>query len=245
MIFYWTKIADQDQLQEVRQCSVNGAYYLLKFVAYNWMNQLELISHSLAQSEYFADDNPGTKPAQISTREWKEKFYKIVGITNHINYFRRQMIFFESAMTLNLERLGSFRDSHEASDINSPRALTDAWTDFLYLAARLKPFCKRADNLSTVANDLASLWAGFKSIEDSEFGLTLSVLATIIFPFTLIAAMLSMGGDFSPGQSKFWIFFASSIPLSFVIGLYVKYRESCQEFIIKLLKKPRRGLQEN
>ena len=74
------------------------------------------------------------------------------------------------------------------------------------LASRLRPLRERANKLSSVANDIASLRAAFQAIEDSASGLSLSILATVIFPFTLVASMLSMGDHFGPGKSQFWIF---------------------------------------
>jgi CorA-like Mg2+ transporter protein len=222
-IFYWMNLTNEEGIREVQKNSVDAAHHLLKFIAYHWINTLEAVSHTLAQSEYFSDDNPATRPKHMSTAEWKREFYKVVESSRKINYFRRQMIYFENAMNLNLERLGTSLDC----DIQSgntpvlPRALSDAHKDFKVLAARLKPLRDRADNLSTVANDIASLRAAFQAIEDSATGLSLSILATFIFPFTLVASMFSIADDFLPGSKHFWVFFAVSIPLSMVIFFYL------------------------
>ncbi|EXJ84695.1 hypothetical protein A1O3_05365 [Capronia epimyces CBS 606.96] len=224
-IFYWEKLADQEQILAVKEQSVNAAQHLLKFIAYYWIHTLEVVEHTLAQSEYFSDDNPATKPKHMSTAEWKREFYKVVDTSHKINYFRRQMIYFENAMTLNLERLGTSIDgSWDLQSGTAPprllaQALCDAHKDFKALASRLRPLLTRADKLSTVANDIASLRAAFQAIEDSATGLSLSILATIIFPFTLVASMFSMADGFLPGHDKFWVFFAVSIPLTMVISL--------------------------
>lgn len=224
-IFYWKNLATEDDVRKVQEHSVNSANHLLKFIGYHWIHALELVSHTLAQSEYFNDDNPATRPKKMKTAEWRREFYKVVEAGQKINYFRRKMIYFEGNMALNLERLGASLDFDvqrpDEDAGKTPRAIVDAQMDFKVLASRLRPLRERANNLSTVANDIASLRAAFQAIEDSASGLSLSILATVIFPFTLVASMLSMPDHYSPGKSHFWIFFAVSVPLSALIILFL------------------------
>ncbi len=222
-IFYWKNLATAEDVRSVRKDSVNSTYHLLKHIGCHWTNVLELISHTLAQSEYFSDDNPATRPKHMSTAEWRREFYNVVEASHKINYFRRKMIYFEANMALNLERLGASLDCDLQIDDapKLPRALSDAQRDFQVLASRLRPLRERANNLSTVAKDIASLRAAFQAIEDGASGLSLSILATVIFPFTLVASMFSMADNFKPGNSQFWLFFAVSIPLSAVIILFL------------------------
>ena len=219
-IFYWKNLVTSEDIQSVQARSVNSATHLLKFIAYHWTNALELVSHTLAQSEYFSDDNPATRPKHMNPSEWRREFYKVINANDKINYFRRKMIYFEGNMELNLERLGTAVDGDSQTG-QSPRAIMDAQKDFKVIALRLRPLRERANNLSTVANDIASMRAAFQAIEDSASGLSLSILATIIFPFTLVASMLSMPDPFKPGGSQFWIFFVVSIPLTAVIILFL------------------------
>ncbi|RYP08419.1 hypothetical protein DL764_001907 [Monosporascus ibericus] len=46
----------------------------------------------------------------------------------------------------------------------------------------------------------------------------LTSLATIFVPVSLVAGILSMGGEFAAGQNRFWVFWASSVPL-IIVGL--------------------------
>jgi len=48
----------------------------------------------------------------------------------------------------------------------------------------------------------------------------LQYFAAILGPLTITSGVLSMGGDFAPGQAKFWIFWASWVPLSILILLW-------------------------
>ncbi|KAK5211888.1 hypothetical protein LTR41_002129 [Exophiala xenobiotica] len=227
-VFYWKNLATTEEVRSVRRNSMNSAYHLLKHIGCHWTNVLELISHTLAQSEYFSDDNPATRPKHMSTAEWRREFYNVVEASHKINYFRRKMIYFEANMALNLERLGTSLDCDlQIDDAQKlPRALSDAQRDFKVLASRLRPLRERANNLSTVAKDIASLRAAFQAIEDGANGLSLSILAMVIFPFTLVASMFSMADNFKPGNSQFWLFFAVSIPLSAVIILFLMLNQN-------------------
>jgi hypothetical protein len=115
---------------------------------------------------------------------------------------------------LNLERLGASLDGdlQAANTTEIPRAITEARLTFRVIASRHRSLRERANNLSTVANDVAPLWAAFRAIEDSSRRLSLSTLATVIFRFTLMASILSMGGRYGPNESHFWVFFRYSIP---------------------------------
>jgi hypothetical protein len=223
LLFHWEHLATENEIQAVQTSSVQVTHPLLKFVGHHWTHTLELVHHTLAHSEYFSDDNPATRPKHMSITEWRQEFYKVIEASHKINYFRRKMIYLESDMDLNLERLGTSLDYDFQADTSAdtPPAILDARKDYKVLAHRLRPLRERANNLSTVANDIASLRAGFQGIEDSASGLSLSILATIIFPFTLVASLLSMPDEYAPGKSRFWIFFAVSIPLTCVIVLFL------------------------
>ncbi|KAL6721504.1 hypothetical protein ACLMJK_000608 [Lecanora helva] len=54
----------------------------------------------------------------------------------------------------------------------------------------------------------------------------LTSLATVLVPFSIVAGMFSMGGDFLAGQSHFWVFWAVTIPIVATLGIlfYVQSR---------------------
>ncbi|KAL1631263.1 hypothetical protein SLS54_000022 [Diplodia seriata] len=105
-----------------------------------------------------------------------------------MNYMNKQLYHFERAMTLNMERLGLIIGA-EAVNEDMPQAIRDAQMNFITIQARLRPFCDRIAGLSGMANELESLHMAFKSVKDSEFGLRLSLFASIIFPATLVTTI--------------------------------------------------------
>lgn len=45
----------------------------------------------------------------------------------------------------------------------------------------------------------------------------LASLATVLVPFSVTAAIFSMGGDFSAGQQLFWVFWVVAIPIAIIL----------------------------
>lgn len=210
-VFYWTQVASSELIRSTNSDSSNAAYYVLKHIAQHWINQLELINCTVAKGEYLSDDYQASLDQTTTGSQWRAELVEINRINTDINYLRRQMNHFWRVMVLNVERLG-IQLGAESIDENASLALRGAQKDFLTISSRLEPLRQRVEGLSAMANDLASLRAAFKGIQDSDFGMRLSLFAAIIFPLTLVASIMSMGDDFLPGKSKFWIFWVSSLP---------------------------------
>lgn len=222
LVIHWTELADKKLIASARLDAANSAHFLLRYLAVSWRHLLELTEATVAQSEYFADDyeanieinsGPQGDGSANSTGAWRQQLREIAAATRDMNYLRRQMNHFETHMVLNLERLGvGLGWSNERPTASLPQAIQDAQLNFIHLSNRLRPHVARVVALRGVANELASLRATFKSLQDSERGLALSVFASIVFPATLIASIMSMGGDFIPGGSKFWVFWVVTVP---------------------------------
>jgi len=235
LVFYWTEVASNDLINKTNEESSNAAYYLLKHIAQHWTNQLELINCTLAKGEYISDDYQARIDHGLSGPQWKADFAKISHTTKNINYMRRQMNYFWRAMVLNLERLG-VQLGCEKVDESLSLALQGAQRDFLTINSRLHPLRQRVEALTTIADNLANLRAAFKGINDGEFSLRLSLFASIVFPLTLVASMLSMVDDFSPGKDKFWIFWASSVPFVAVFAILLVYGNRPDKMVWDLME---------
>ena len=221
-VFYWTRVATSDLVSEASKVSSNTAFYLLKHLAQHWISQLELINCTLAKGEYLSDDFQARLDKTTTGSEWRGELVKINRINDDVNYLRRQMNYFWRVMFSNIERLG-IQVGCEQVDPKLPLALRGAQQDFLTVHTRMTPLRHRVDAISAMANDLASLKAAFKGIQDSDLGARLSIFASVIFPLTLVAAILSMGEDFLPGKKDFWVFWASSLPLVVIFAFAMKY----------------------
>jgi Mg2+ and Co2+ transporter CorA len=222
MVFYWTKVASEDLIKQTNEKSSNAAYYLLKHVAQHWVHQLELMNTTIAKAEWFSDDYQAKIDGELSRQKWKDDLLKVNEIAKDINYMRRHLNHFWRAMFLNLERLGVQLGS-ECVDGAASLALRGAQKDFLTIHTRMQPMRNRAEALNSVSNDLANLRAAFRGVYDGEFGLRLSLFASIFFSLSLLASIFSMGDDYRPGKNHFWMFWAIGPPICVLLALGLIY----------------------
>ncbi|KAH7087693.1 hypothetical protein FB567DRAFT_415345, partial [Paraphoma chrysanthemicola] len=221
VILYWTQKDNSDLVRSAIQNPVNTMHYALKIAAYNWTHLLELVLFTINQAEFVADlgrdprhfdsDNASRNSSVFSQTD-AFRLYKAIF---YLNVFRRRLGFYEDDLDLALENLGYVSDDMDR--FNLPSALRDAHLDFSTLSKRLKLFKSRVDNLTTTADEIVNLRSAKKSLDDGDFNLRLAILAAIVFPVTLVAAIFGMSDTFKPGDGKFWIFWAVSLPLTVVM----------------------------
>jgi hypothetical protein len=222
MVFYWTRLATPQLISHTNAYSSNASYYLLKHIAQHWINHLELMNTTIAKAEWFSDDYAARIDDNLSRATWKSDLMHITEISQDINYMRRHFNHFWRAMVLNLERLGIQLGS-ESVDEGASLAIRDAQRDFLTIHTRMQPMRDRAEALNSVSNDLANLRAAFRGVHDGEFGLRLSLFASIVFPLTLVASVFSMGDDYLPGSGAFWKLWAIGPPFCVSVALALVY----------------------
>lgn len=61
---------------------------------------------------------------------------------------------------------------------------------------------------------LISQLSAMESVRSNQLNKLAQLLLLVFTPAAFAYGLLSMGGDFSPGNKKFWVFFAIAIPLS-------------------------------
>lgn len=239
IVYHWTHVATPESISAARICAADSANYLLKYVANQWVNQLELIACGVSESEYFADDHQATLDRvgddNSERKAWKTRLGGIIETTEVINYQKRQLNNFVQAINLNLERLGIANADASGRRLKT-QSILDAQLDFQVLRDRLLLLADRISGLTNIANDLASLQTAFKSIEDGEFALRLSLFASVVFPMTLVTSLLSMGDDFLPGKSRFWVFWAVSVPLVMVFTIALIYGRRPERWLKDMLR---------
>ncbi|KAK5052721.1 hypothetical protein LTR84_002587 [Exophiala bonariae] len=125
--------------------------------------------------------------------------------------------------------------SHPA---NQPSARThDAWKDtapdFVYIETELERLKDHAKGLQSSFTSLAGIAGNRQSLDEARSVRILTVLGMTFLPMSLVASLLSMGGDYLPGESRFWVYWAVSIPsvvLVFGISWVATHRLIGQRF---------------
>jgi hypothetical protein len=73
------------------------------------------------------------------------------------------------------------------------------------------------------------------AIRENRAVTRITLVAMVFLPFSTVAAILGMQGNFAPGASQFWIFWAVVVPLTFfIIGVFAIY-----DHIIPILNRKR------
>jgi Mg2+ and Co2+ transporter CorA len=84
--------------------------------------------------------------------------------------------------------------------------------DWIYVHKKLSLWESRVRDLVDSAHCSITLIESTKSIEEARATRLLAILGTVFIPLSLVASILSMGGDFLPGNSQFWVYFVMSLP---------------------------------
>jgi hypothetical protein len=86
--------------------------------------------------------------------------------------------------------------------------------DWIQVTNRIVSLKERLANLINGYTQEASIQESKTSNYQARSVGRLTSLATILVPFSVTAALFSMGGDFSAGQSLFWVFWVIAVPIA-------------------------------
>jgi hypothetical protein len=141
-----------------------------------------------------------------------------------------------SSLQLSSRRLSEFSDDVEEilRDVGIPVFDSGACTarvdwqfsdkDFQYIYQRLQKMKKKVDQLITSAMGLSNivgsrqaLSEARRSVKEAKSTKTLTVVGLVFIPLAYTCALFSMSDQFRPGSNLFWVYFAVSIPLIFLV----------------------------
>ncbi|KAF4632990.1 hypothetical protein G7Y89_g5140 [Cudoniella acicularis] len=100
------------------------------------------------------------------------------------------------------------------------------WMNALeYIQRSVGAFENRVDQLETK-----------EPLDEAEATKTLQQLGTVYLPLSLVASILSMGNQFSPGQSLFWVYFVIAFPLMAIIYVLILRWETIYGYVTEAVK---------
>jgi Mg2+ and Co2+ transporter CorA len=107
--------------------------------------------------------------------------------------------------------------------------------DFIFLQSKTERTAQRIEKNINLLTALVAIGEGKQGLDENHGISRLSLLAAIFLPFSTVAAILSMQGEYAPGQSAFWLFWAVAIPLwAVVIGVSVLYDGVGRTFVLRV-----------
>jgi hypothetical protein len=83
---------------------------------------------------------------------------------------------------------------------------------FLHIEAELARLKAHAEDLQGSFTSLAGIVGNRQSLDEARSVRVLTVLGMTFLPLSLVAGILSMGGDYLAGETKFWVYWAASVP---------------------------------
>lgn len=101
---------------------------------------------------------------------------------------------------------------HLEPQTTTPGVSRSIHTDFQYIENQLQRLKIRADGLLNSFTSLQSIIGNRQSLDEARSVRILTVLGMTFLPLSLVASLLSMGGNFMPGASDFWVYWAASLP---------------------------------
>jgi len=97
----------------------------------------------------------------------------------------------------------------------------DCTADFQVLRLRLRDVRQRAELLNAAITGLASMSGNRQALREAKSTRALTLVGLVFIPLAYTASLFSMPEPYGPGQERFWIYFAVSIPFIFsVLSLY-------------------------
>ena len=112
--------------------------------------------------------------------------------------------------------------SVEATDTVVDEREREEWEALLLAVASLK---EELANLINGYTQEASIQESKTSNYQARSVGRLTSLATILVPFSVTAALFSMGGDFQAGQSLFWVFWVIATPIAAILYFGISFYE--------------------
>jgi hypothetical protein len=183
------------------------SYYPLKVVAAEWVNYIAVLGLSLREYE-LSTSLTGDLVAEL------EKLNTNLRI---LQGWRRRILSTQAKMRRN----ACFIRIH--SDPLKPSEDWDALKeDYDFISTEISEYGKRLEDMVPLVTSAAALIESRRSLTETANVTRLTILAVVFIPLSYVAALFSMAESFGPSGSLFWVYFATAIPLTGVVGLVAR-----------------------
>lgn len=179
-----------------------------KMVASNWMSINKYVNRELETLEYILEKE------QVGFLELEEYL-------KDLYIHRRRCVKHLRAIRELKEQCHTRGQSWPADPEPTTATLNlaqDLQDDFSDLQNRFQETQDRTDKNLNLLTALISIGEGKQSLEESHGVGRLTLLATIFLPFSTIATIFSMQGDYAPRANMFWIYWVVAICVTAVLA---------------------------
>lgn len=176
--------------------------FLKKIVASNWNVMLEFVWAKLSEFERALGG-----PIVRGIGAQQEPLHQLAEILKDVSLFRRRLLWYLDEVESSLRS--------EGIDIN--KESDDEGKELLSVLKRLQGFKEKVESLTSVVTGMLSVRQADMSQRETKLVSRLTFVALVFIPLSFTASIFSMGGDFLPGSSHFWVYFAAAVPMTFII----------------------------
>jgi hypothetical protein len=233
VIDFWARKATKNDIQVLNQNPANSlSSFTARAVATSWLGIVELVSAILSNNEYFTYgfERLSVKESTYDIRTELSNLREGIGATNSAR--RRIMWYIEhvryNALVLGCQ-LGSCRSGNGPSDGSE-------FGEFEIILEQLHFAKARSESLSPIILGACSiLEAQLRAAESSHVD-TLTFMAGLFVPITVVSGIFSMSDEYLPGRPHFWIFWATAIVVIILVVL-ITHRFPRFRFMIQTLRR--------
>lgn len=112
---------------------------------------------------------------------------------------------------------------HSTSDVAIENA-SDLRGDFAFLQLKMQDTGLRTEKNINLLMGLVAIGENKQGIVENHAVARITLFAMIFLPFSTVATILGMPGNFAPGSDCFWVFWAIVLPLTaLIIGSFALY----------------------
>lgn len=203
------------------------SYYPLRIVAAEWVNYVFVLGMSLREYE-LSTTLIGDLTAEL------EKLNITLRI---LQGWRRRILSTQGKMRRTIRFVKNHR--HPGKPSEDWDALEE---DYEFLHTEVTEHGERLEAMVPLVTSAAALIESRRSLYETANVTRLTILALVFVPLSYIASIFSMADDFGPGGARFWVYFATAIPLASAVWMFAKLpRGSYEKFVAKVVERKARA----
>jgi hypothetical protein len=192
--------------------------FAAKVVTPMWLAVLELLSGVLSNNEYFTYDFENMS-INTSAAKIKREISNLRKALSAVNRSRRRILWYIDHMRINLQALGFPLGISDLRPLTNDTEDKAGLEEFSVILEQLQFAWNRAESLLPVVIGACSILEAQQGALESRQVNSLTYLLALFVPVSTVAAILSMGDEYLPGQTSFWIFWVASIPMVALVVL--------------------------
>ncbi|KAI1749611.1 hypothetical protein F4782DRAFT_549555 [Xylaria castorea] len=170
-------------------------------------------------------------PIRVALTEWK---LYVQLMSRYVKFFETLSARLEQKDVIELHRWRR-RSSQSLHKIRMIMAFVDYWRgrdggvaqkhdswdllvlDLAHIEMQIKQYANALESLNPIIMSLIQLANSRRSMSEASDVRRLTYIAVVFIPLSFVAALFSMGDNFLPGRESFWLYWATSIPITLAV----------------------------